>query len=411
MTLPTIADDFLWGVAIASHQNEGGAPESDWTHAERQGRFPHACGEGTRFREHLEEDLDRVAKDLGCNAFRTSIEWARLEPRRGEWDAEEVAYLHRMFQAARARGLRIIATLHHFTSPRWIYDGLFATGWESRQTAEAFARYARFVASEFGRYIDFYLTFNEASNMVAGGYLAGRIPPFRYGPVSAVAAVRTILEAHRLAYEAIHEVQPEARVSFSEFTGVLPFPGAPLPWTPGRFLSMFQERSPGPDGRKRLAHMDFISLHYYGDIPFEELGRYPLRPYHFTAAPAPFGRILHRYWESYGLPILIGENGCATFNHAPRKDAWTAPRYMAAHVAEVQRAIAEGIPLLGYCWWTLTDNYEWGSFDARFGLYRVECREGDLTRHPTPAVDTYRRIIASGGVTPELAEDVGLTAG
>jgi beta-glucosidase len=62
----------------------------------------------------------------------------------------------------------------------------------------------------------------------------------------------------------------------------------------------------------------------------------------------------------------------------------------------------DGVPVLGYFWWTLTDNYEWGSFDPRFGLYRVECQSGDFTRHPTPAVETYRRIIAANGVTTEL---------
>ena len=77
---------------------------------------------------------------------------------------------------------------------------------------------------------------------------------------------------------------------------------------------------------------------------------------------------------------------------------------MIAHVREVQRARAEGVPVIGYMYWTLTDNYEWGSFDPRFGLWRVEASSGDLTRHETPAVGVYREIIRHNGVTPELAK-------
>ncbi|MNT21453.1 Glycosyl hydrolase family 1 [compost metagenome] len=65
-----------------------------------------------------------------------------------------------------------------------------------------------------------------------------------------------------------------------------------------------------------------------------------------------------------------------------------------------------GVPIIGYTYWTLTDNYEWGSFNDRFGLYRVECRDGDYRRIATPAVGVYKEIVERRGVHPELVSKV-----
>lgn len=401
-------EDFLWGVAIASHQNEGSAPASDWSHAERAGKMPHASGPGTRFRELLEEDLDRAAFDLGCNAFRTSIEWARLEPRRGVWDKEEVAYLHRKFRAMRDRGMKIVATLQHYTHPQWLYDGFVRKGWESPRAIEDYTRYARFVASEFGSEIDYYVTFNEPVVMLMGGYFSGKIPPFHFGPGSLAPAARHLIEAHGRAYEVIHAIDKTAKVSFSDFAGVIQLAnGVDLDYTPGSTFSGLAARVMGPDGLMKPKYLDYFCLHYYGKIPFPELLVFPLRPYNLHVSPDDFARILRNYHEAYQVPILIGETGLATNNHAARHDSVTAPQFMVSHVAAMQKVMAEGVPILGHFWWTLTDNYEWGSFAPRFGLYRVECQSGDFTRVATPAVETYRAIIKNRGVTPELMASHG----
>lgn len=382
-----VPDEFLWGVAISSHQNEGGAPASDWTHAERAGRFPHVSGCGTDFRTHWREDFDRIKDELGANAIRLSIEWARVEPEPGKIDAEELRWLETLFEGARDRGLGVIATLHHFTSPQWLYRGGWPNGWENPTTAARFANYTRVIAKEFGEAITYWITFNEPSNLLLGGHFGGKIPPFKVGPLPLALATRTLVSAHARAYDTIHELLPDAMVSFSEFTGVLGL-GTGLDYVPGRFLDLLHAREGG-----RFKHMDFVGLHYYGDIPPMELLAYPLPFHKFGVRPERFGKILRDAHARYGLPILIGENGIATKNHEPRPDGWDAARYVEAHVDEVTRAMADGVPVLGYCWWTLTDNFEWGSYDARFGLYRVDCQAGDYTRHATPAVAAYRKVI------------------
>lgn len=385
----TVPAGFLWGVAIASHQNEGGAPESDWTLAEQSGRYPHRSGEGTRFRDHMEADLDLVAKDLGGNALRLSAEWARVEPRPGEWDMAEVAYLHRVLDAARERGLAVILTLHHFTSPQWLHEGP-KPGWEDPRTAEAFERYAGFLAHELRGKVAYYLTLNEPTNLIAGAYVAGMMPPFRKSLLAAYRAVKVMRDAHERAYTAIHAADPDARVSLTEFSAVFPLgPLPPFMYTPMRYLAWLS---------RRPVSMDYVGLHYYGDVSFEHMGAFPTRPDHFYARPDYFRKVLVATWKTFQLPILVAENGLATRLQEPRNDGWDAPRYLEAHVKAMQDAMAEGVPVLGYLWWTLTDNYEWGTFDTRFGLYQVECLAGDYARVPKPVVATYRRLIAAGGV-------------
>jgi len=63
----------------------------------------------------------------------------------------------------------------------------------------------------------------------------------------------------------------------------------------------------------------------------------------------------------------------------PRRDGLTRSNYLEAHLLEVRRMLDSGVPILGYLHWSLTDNYEWGSFSPRFGLYRVDFQQ-DLKR-------------------------------
>jgi beta-glucosidase len=303
-----------------------------------------------------------------------------------------VAYLHRVFDAARARGLKLVVTLHHFTNPAWLHQLGFPAGWEGGEAVAAFERYARFVAREFGDKIDYYLTFNEPSNFLAGGFLAAKIPPFRWGPIAIFNATRRIVEAHRRAYEAIHAERPGAKVSITEFTGLLGIGPARLDFPPGKVMTNLIGK----------AHLDFISLHYYGEVPAHEMGYYPLRHHLFGVSPEGFEAQLKAAWDAWKLPVLVGENGLATFDHGARHDRWTGPRYLAAHVRALERAMAQGVPVIGYLYWTLTDNYEWGTYHSRFGLYRVDCLDGDFTRRPTPTVEAYRRIIAAHGVPEDM---------
>jgi beta-glucosidase len=359
-----------------------------------------------------EEDAT-LARGLGCNTFRTSIEWARIEPKEGEYDQAAIAHYHAVLDALVARGLTPVITLMHFSYPAWLdADG----GWESPKAPARFAKYAAFVAREFGPQIKWYLTYNEPNVYLMGGYLAGMMPPGRQDPFAGVRALRNMVTGHRLAYMAIHANDPDAQVSFNMYTAefaVGAFGGleaepntTPEQQAKQRITSdlffMDQVASAGPEpGRKGT--LDFASFDYYCKFKVGLPFVFP-RADTWEVYPEGFYKALHRYHDRYHLPVLVAENGMATWDGAPRADRWTRSGYTVAHVKQLQRAVAEGVPVLGYVHWSITDNYEWGSFSPRFGLFSVDCRHQNFARIPADGVQAFKAIIAEGGVTDAIAK-------
>ena len=110
-----VPKDFYWGAATASYQVEGGIENCDWAEAARHGRVP-VCGRACDHYNRYEADFD-IANELGHNAHRFSIEWARIEPEEGQWNHSEVGHYRNVIQALKERGLRPYTTLWHFTLP------------------------------------------------------------------------------------------------------------------------------------------------------------------------------------------------------------------------------------------------------------------------------------------------------
>lgn len=406
-TLKPVQPDFLWGVATAGYQWEGGDRASNWAHWERQGKVKEPSGKAANGWAMYEHDLD-LAKGMGLNAFRLSIEWSRIEPKKGEIDWSAVEHYRRVLKAAHDRGLEPIVTLLHYTYPAWLDAEApkGRAGWESEAAVEHYARYVDFIARQYGQDIRYYLTFNEPTVMVEGGYLAGVWPPGKKDLPAFFRASANLIKAHSRAYDAIHRHDADAMVSFNNYAAAyelgldpkkdaLPVPGDD--W----FLKAFSNAFLPKLADKKRIKLDYVAVDYYKrlTLPMQVI---PPSPSQWHVHPEGFSDVLMRYHKAFGLPILVAENGFATDNGKPRADGWDRETYMVSHIAAVQQAIAQGVPVIGYTYWTLTDNYEWGSFNDRFGLYRVECREGDFTRHETPAVDVYRRIVENRGVTPKL---------
>lgn len=405
--LPAVPPGFLWGVATAGYQWEGGDRASNWAAWERAGKVKEPSGRAADGWNRYEHDFD-LAKGLGLNAFRFSLEWSRIEPEPGVIDHDVVAHYHRVFAAARARGLTPIVTLVHYAYPAWL-DGQAAnglSGWEVPAAVDHYARYVAFVAREFGDDITYYLTFNEPTVMVEAGFLGGMWPPGKKDLGAFLRASSNLITAHSRAYDVIHAIDPDAMVSFNNYAAAYQIgfdPARDAMRAPGDdwFLKAFSTMLPGRGDPQDRPKLDYVAVDYYKrlSLPVQVV---PPSPSQWTVYPDGFIEVLDRYHKVFNLPILVAENGFATDNDKPREDGWTREAYLVAHVAAVQRAIQRGIPLLGYTYWTLTDNWEWGSFDDRFGLFAVDCRGRDLKRVPRPAAEVYREIVAAGGVTPAL---------
>lgn len=153
--------DFFVGAATAAHQVEGNNIHSDYWAQEQMPHsgFAEPSGDACDHYNRYEEDI-RLMANAGLNAYRFSIEWARIEPEEGCYDMVEVEHYRKVIACCKANGIEPIVTLHHFSSPVWV---IRKGGWEAESTVADFARYAGFMAKELGSELRYICTINEAN--------------------------------------------------------------------------------------------------------------------------------------------------------------------------------------------------------------------------------------------------------
>ena len=397
-------DGFLWGVATSAHQVEGENVHSDWWAAEVSGELPVASGRACDHRRLWPADLDRIA-DAGLNAYRFSVEWARLEPAPGEWRIEELRRYRDMAEGCRARGIEPLVTLYHFTLPDWVAR---RGGWRWPGAVPAFAAYAGRVAAALGDTVTLYATVNEPVVLALQGHLHGQWPPHGRSPLRAWHVARQLAEAHRVARGAVRQANPAARVGVA------------------KHVIHFRPLRPRHLGDRAMAgvtdwvfnrlwmdavryDLDWLGLNYYTvhycDLglrlghPWPELVRARQRrqtEIGWEVHPEALRRIL-RSVRGYGLPVYITENGIAT-----RDDPWRRT-FLRQHLRAAAEAAAEGVDLRGYFHWSLLDNFEWAEgYAMHFGLVAVE-RES-MEREPRPSLAYYGAIARRNAVPADAGE-------
>ena len=152
---------FLVGAATAAHQVEGNNIHSDYwvqEHVEHS-QFVEPSNEAVDHYHRYEEDIQLMA-EAGLNAYRFSIEWARIEPKKGEFDDNEVEHYRKVIACCKEHGVEPIVTLHHFTSPAWLIS---MGGWENEEVVDLFARYVKYVIERLGSELKYVCTINEAN--------------------------------------------------------------------------------------------------------------------------------------------------------------------------------------------------------------------------------------------------------
>lgn len=451
-----LPEGFRFGVATAGFQVEGGfngpgEPENNWAAWERSGRVE-VSGIACDFWNRYEEHLDR-ARAAGCDAFRLSVEWARVEPREGEIDDTALDRYRAILAACDERGMRPLVTLHHFTHPAWLGEDF----WLRAEAPERFAAWAALVAGRLGPLCTDWVTINEINVLAPATYLLGAFPPGRRGATGpTVRALDHMLTAHVLAYEALHAAVPDANVGTNNYCmsayeldrllvdillarshGVGRHDlGA---WLAERRARLYEVLGPGglreraarrfPAAAIRLdkafpravaavyasphpCTLDSVQIDYYAP----DLGEHVRLPGHRTAGGRNWqpARALWDFpvrpegltrWAGLcaepGLPLWIVENGMCNRvvrgRALARTDGWDRVRYLRAHLGAVVDAVDAGVPVGAYFHWTLVDNYEWGSYEPRFGLYGLDRERGlrwlDTDAMGQDAAGAYRRII------------------
>ncbi|NLU84323.1 glycoside hydrolase family 1 protein [Rhodococcus sp. HNM0569] len=379
--VPPLGADFAWGVSASGFQTEGDAPDSNWSRYASSGAVDDPYRNAVDFRHRYRDDI-ALAADLGVNTYRVGIEWARVQPTPGEWDEQELAYYDDMLGSIRAAGMRPMITLDHWVYPGWAAD---RGGWTNPAMVADWLAYARRVVDRYAHLDPVWVTVNEPTAYIANEIRHGALPPG-----DAPAMIDRLVAVHRDIYEHIHRVQPDAQVT----SNVAYIPAAE-PALDSLFLNRVADR------------LDFLGLdYYYGATAANPAGAIGALTGEMWTAPLQSEGIyyaLRHYSRTYPhLPLYVVETGMPTENGQPRPDGYTRSDALADSVYWVQRAKQDGIDVVGYNYWSLTDNYEWGSYAPRFGLYTVDALgDPSLQRRATDAVATYTDITQRGGVASD----------
>ncbi len=393
---------FYWGASAASYQVEGGIENTDWAEAAREGRVP-VCGRACDHYHRYEEDFD-LAKSLGHNAHRLSVEWARIEPEEGRFDEAAIAHYRKVLEALHARGITPMVTLWHFTLPLWFS---VRGGFERSDSPELFARYCAYVTKELGDLCSFFSTMNEPIVVTSNGWLRGSWPPFKrftltdfvkitnsdrkyearadkgiHGPLLFLRVRKNLARAHNAAYAAIKSINPRLDVNFVKH--VIFFDAGWKPWhklmawiANWQWTHVFMKRT--------YRQCDSIGLNYYFYKKFGDTETYPKTDMDWDICPEQIYGCL-KMLARYGKPLYVTEAGVADEKDAFRGD------YISRQVEGVRRALQDGIDVRSHMYWSLLDNYEWAlGFEKRFGLIAIDY--DTLERTPRPSAYVYKDLI------------------
>jgi len=378
---------FLWGAATAAHQVEGGNINSDaWLLEHVDGTvYAEPSGDACDHYHRYPEDIALLAS-LGFNAYRFSIEWARVEPEEGEFSLAQLEHYRRMLAACHEHTIKPVVTLHHFTSPRWVAA---RGGWESAETARLFARYCEHVAEYLGDLFAIVCTINELNLGIVlqqSGFLhsddaivgsrwrraAARVMAvepemFSSFPFCVRARSRDVLlEAHRRAAQALRSANNCAvgmTVAMLDLQAV-----------PGAEDVRDRAAAESQDIFLQAARADdFIGVQCYtrqrigvgGPLPPEPGAEYTQMGYELW--PDAVEAAIRRASAVARVPIIVTESGIATDDDPRRID------YVQRVLSGVAQCLRDGIDVRGYFYWSLLDNFEWlFGYGPKFGLIEVD---------------------------------------
>jgi beta-glucosidase len=423
MSLPK---GFLIGASTAAHQVEGNNIHSDYWAQELlpHSSFAEPSGEACDHYHRYEEDIKLLA-EAGLNAYRFSVEWARIEPEEGVFDEAEIEHYRQVIACCRAHGVEPVATLMHFTSPVWL---IRKGGWEAESTIEDFRRYCAYVTQRLGGELNYICTINEANMGLQLAAIARRFQLMAEqaakaaasGEVKAEGTVQVgmnfekmmenmkyaamenaqvfgtpqpqvfvssrtaegdalVMRAHQAARDTIKALYPQMKVGVTlSLHDLQAQPGG----------EAFAEAAWDEEFRHYLPYIkgdDFLGVQNYtrtlygpqGQLPAPEGAELTQMEYEFY--PAALEHVIRRVREDFKGDLIVTENGVATSDDTRRVE------FIHRALKGVESCIADGIPVKGYFHWSLMDNFEWQKgYSMTFGLIAVD--RGTQERTPKPSL-------------------------
>ena len=405
---------FMIGASTAAHQVEGNNVHSDYWAMELMPHtsFTEPSGEACDHYRRYEEDI-RLMAEAGLNAYRFSVEWARIEPEEGQFDMEETDHYRKVIACCRENGIEPIVTLHHFTSPVWLIQ---KGGWEEESTIGYFRRYAAFVTEQLGPMLNYICTINEANMGLQLAAISKRImlnmqkmaAAAKAGAKSAEGKVQVgmnfekmmenrkfaaaeneeifgtpqpqvfvssrtpqgddlVFRAHQAAKAAIKEICPHIRVGITlSMHDIQALPGGEK-YAAEEWNQEFCHYLPYIEGDDFLGVQNYTRSIYgpEGQLPAPDGAEMTQMDYEFY--PEALEHVIRKVHEDFKGDLIVTENGIAVSDDERRVE------FIRRALKGVENCVRDGIPVKGYCHWSLMDNFEWQKgFGMTFGLIAVD---------------------------------------
>jgi 6-phospho-beta-glucosidase len=463
----TFPEGFLWGGAAAANQFEG-AYDADGKGLSIQDVMPEGIVgprtalptpenlklEGIDFYHRYAEDIALFA-EMGFKVFRTSIAWSRIFPNGDEETPNEagLAFYDRLFDELAKHGIEPLVTLSHYETPLYLAEKY--NGWASRELIGFYERYARTVFERYAGKVKYWLTFNEINSVLHAPFMSGGIntPKEELSQQDLYQAIHHELVASASVTKIAHEIMPDALVGCM----ILAMPTYPLTpdpadvWQarkaehdnyafgdihcrgeyPGYLLRKLSDAGVQLDitdaDRETLKNtVDFVSFSYYMsscDTASEDkkIGQgnflggvsnptLPASEWGWQIDPVGLRIVLNDYWERWGKPLFIVENGLGAIDELVEVDGVKTVvddyriNYLNDHLVQVREAVADGVQLMGYTSWGCIDmvSASTAEMKKRYGYIYVDRNDdgsGTLDRYRKKSFGWYADVIASNGAT------------
>ncbi len=371
-------EGFVWGVAAAAHQIEGGNWNNDWWAFEHAPDTPcqEPSGDCCDSYHRYADDIALV-RDLGFASYRFSIEWSRIEPEDGEFSRAALDYYRRMLAACHEASVKPAVTFNHFSNPRWLAA---MGGWAADESVDRFARFCERAVAHLGDLITIGCTINEPNIVSLMGYLVGAFPPGHHDMDEYARVNDHLKAAHRRAYDALKSGPGDFPVGSCIAMGDW--------WVPEGAEDALERTRYMHEGQhlEITKGDDFVGVQAYSRTRLDERGL-PLGPEDGVEVVSSMG---YEFWpqalevairhaaEVSGAPIYVTENGLG------HDDDTRRVAYVTGALEGLGRCLADGIDIRGYYYWSLLDNFEWAlGYVPKFGVVSVD-RES-FVRTPKPS--------------------------
>ncbi len=445
--------DFTWGAASAAYQIEGawdteGRGPSIWdVFAQQPGKIFEnhngntACDHYHRWREDV-----ALMRELGLKAYRLSIAWPRIQPDgTGAPNTKGLAFYDQLIDALLAAGITPWVTLYHWDLPQALQE---RGGFLNRDLVEWFGDYAAIMAGQLGDRVKHWITFNEPPVIMGLGHHEGKFAPGLKLPFAdCLLGAHHLLMAHGRGVQALRagcagpveiaiahtsreripataaprDIEAARRDYFACTERTL----ANLAWWadpvvlghyPADGLIAFEADLPrieAADMQLIAQQTDFSAYNCYSGWPVRaDAQGNPEKVPGAWGIGDPRGSLSWlavapdaAYWaarfqtERYGLPLVFTENGYCQTDFVQLDGRVSDPQridFMARYLRAIRRAVDEGVPVNGYFYWSIMDNFEWTEgYKDRFGLVHVDFQTQQRT--PKDSFHWYRELIRSGG--------------